>query len=130
MVNVDDGSESGVREIAPSSPTGKIGQVVRVNPSGIAYMRIPKSGNSLKVCSVRSGNKMLIRNGAGTTFAHRSILPGVLDPNDQIVTFTFDKIQNYVGQTADQIGLKEGAIVEFEAPEGVVQSLKLAINLI
>ena len=119
-----------VKEIAPSSPTGKIGQVVHVNPNGIAYMRIPKSGNSLKVSCYSGASKLLVRNGGTGLFGNRSGLSAPPDSNDQIMTFTFDKIQNYSGETADQIGLKEGAIVEFEAPEGIVQSLKLSTNRI
>ena len=126
MAKIDLKKEPEVKEIVPSSPTGKIGQVVRVNPNGIAYMRIPKSGNSLKVCSY-PGNKTFLRTTGPFVNQAASIASG---SNDEIVTFTFDKIQNYAGQTADQIGLKEGAIVEFEAPEGVVQSLKLALNRI
>lgn len=128
MARMDLNRELEVKEIAPSSPTGKIGQVVHVNPNGIAYMRIPKSGSSLKVCSYPAGNKILLRNIAGGPLTNRSASPAAPESNDEIVTFTFDKIQNYVGQTADQIGLKEGAIVEFEAPEGIVQSLKLSTN--
>lgn len=129
MAKIDLNKELEVKEIAPSSPTGKIGQVVHVNPSGIAYMRIPKSGNSLKVCSYGGGSKTLLRNISGGPFVNRSASLAA-ESNDQIMTFTFDKIQNYAGQTADQMGLKEGAIVEFEAPEGIVQSLKLAMNRI
>jgi hypothetical protein len=127
MAKIDLNGELEVKEIAPSSPTGKIGQVVHVNPNGIAYMRIPKTGNSLKVCSYPTSSKLLLRNIGGGPFMNRSA-PSVSGSNDEIVTFTFDKIQDYAGQTADQIGLKEGAIVEFEAPEGIVQSLKLAMN--
>jgi hypothetical protein len=126
MAKIDLNRGLEVKEIAPSSPTGKIGQVVHVNPNGIAYMRIPKSGNSLKVCY--PGSNALLRNIG--PFMNRSASPAAPGSNDEIVTFTFDKIQDYAGQTADQIGLKEGAIVEFEAPEGVVQSLKLALNRI
>ena len=128
MARMDINKELEVKEIAPSSPTGKIGQVVHVNPNGIAYMRIPKSGNSLKVCSYPAGNKILFRSIGGVM--NRSASPSAPESNDEIVTFTFDKIQDYSGQTADQIGLKEGAIVEFEAPEGIVQSLKLSTNRI
>jgi len=128
MARMDLNRELEIKEIAPSSPTGKIGQVVHVNPNGIAYMRIPKSGNSLKVCSYPEGNKMLFRSSGGGPFINRSASQAAPESNDEIVTFTFDKIQDYIGQTADQIGLKEGAIVEFEAPEGIVQSLKLSRN--
>lgn len=127
MAKIDLNRALEVKEIAPSSPTGKIGQVVHVNPNGIAYMRIPKSGNSLKVCSY-PGSKALLRNIG--PFINRSASSAAPGSNDEILTFTFDKIQDYAGQTADQIGLKEGAIVEFEAPEGIVQSLKLALNRI
>jgi hypothetical protein len=128
MARMDLNRELEVKEIAPSSPTGKIGQVVHVNPNGIAYMRIPKSGNSLKVSCYSAGSKLSLRNIAGGPLTNRSASPAAPESNDEIVTFTFDKIQNYVGQTADQIGLKEGAIVEFEAPEGIVESLKLSTN--
>ena len=128
MARMDINKELEVKEIAPSSPTGKIGQVVHVNPNGIAYMRIPKSGNSLKVCSYPAGNKILFRGIGGVM--NRSASLSAPESNDEIVTFTFDKIQDYSGQTADQIGLKEGAIVEFEAPGGIVQSLKLSPNRI
>ena len=93
---------------------------------GFAYMRIPKSGNSLKVCYPGSDSL------CGTWPLHESVRFALLLPAQtmKIVTFTFDKIQDYAGQTADQIGLKEGAIVGLKAPEGVVQSLKLALNRI
>jgi hypothetical protein len=130
MAKIDLNRELEVKEITPSSPTGKIGQVVHVNPSGIAYMRIPKSGNSLKVSCYSAGSKLLLRNGGGDPFINRSASCAPPDSNEQILTFTFDKIQNYAGQTADQIGLKEGAIVEFEAPEGIVESLKFAMNYV
>jgi len=126
MARMDLNKELEVKEIAPSSPTGKIGQVVHVNPNGIAYMRIPKSGNTLKVSYYSAGSKLLLRNVGGGPFMNRSAAPSAPESNDEIVTFTFDKIQDYSGQTADQIGLKEGAIVEFEAPGGIVQSLKLS----
>lgn len=129
MAKMDFNRELEVKEIAPLSPTGKIGQVVHVNPNGIAYMRIPKSGNTLKVSCFSAGSKPLLRS-IGGPFVNRSASPAAPESNDEIVTFTFDKIQNYIGQTADQIGLKEGAIVEFEAPEGIVQSLKLSTNYI
>jgi len=112
--------------LSPSSPTGNIGQVVRVNPNGIAYMRVPKYGKRLDVCCYKTGDKIQVKPSAIPRVRwNTNLAQGRVDADEKLVTFTFDKILNYAGQSAEQIGLKEGTVVEFEAPEGVVQSVKL-----
>lgn len=117
--------------VSPSSPTAIIGQVVRVNPNGVAYMRAPKAGGTLTVYCHRAPDEPSSTGLTGNLKAtsgvrwYRTGIESPVNPDEKIVTFTFDKILNYSGQSAEQIGLKEGSVVEFEAPEGVVQSVKL-----
>src|SRR5262249_11899802 len=86
-----------IRNIYPSSPTAKIGQVIRVNRDGIAYLRVPKVGNSLDVCC--DGNKLLYVGSSSWSsdwdLSH-NVGPGKIGLNEQIATFTFDKLDDYM----------------------------------
>lgn len=104
------------RKVVPSSPTGVIGRIVRVNRSGIAYASVPVGENYLFVHYPRETVAFPTEDGQ---------MAEVSPENAKTVTFTFDKITNYHGEEPEQIGLREGALVEFEAPEGIVRSAKL-----
>jgi len=117
---------SSLMGLKPSSPFGVIGQVVRVNPGGIAYARVPVASfaNNATTSSVAPVGIVQISNVRvlGLTPGRKSVFidesgsggsAGVVGET-QIVPFTFDKIVNYRGETPEQIGLLEGAVIELD----------------
>lgn len=130
--------------ITPSSPTGIIGEVIRVNPGGVAYVSVPAREVLPTLVGEEFENRLVgrleFRKGAAPagTVAFNEIrgkiragkvrfIPSREAPA-RIATFTFDKIEGYRGESPEQMGLREGMVVEFEAGAvaGTIESVKLA----